>query len=83
MMKECFITTFDNPFNYFTQFDQWLAFDRINGYYTLELIGRLARLAPDLSEEEEDSELERVFDFIIEWHGDLYHKVYKDSKQNE
>lgn len=75
--KECFITTIDNPFDYFTQFDQWLAFDRLNGYYTLEYVARLIRLAPDMSEEEEDLEYERVFDSIIEWNGDFYKRIYK------
>lgn len=75
--KECFITTIDNPFDYFTQFDQWLAFDRLNGHYTLEYVARLIRLAPDMSEEEEDLEYERVFDSIIEWNGDFYKRIYK------
>ena len=75
--KEVFITTYDNPFDYFTQFDEWLAFDKNMGYNTLEYVGRLARLAPDLSEEEENLELERVFDSIIEWNGAFYKKVYE------
>ena len=76
--KETFITTTDNPFNYFTQFDDWLNYDRLMGYFTLEYVGRLAKLAPDISEEEEAEELERVFDSIIEWNGEMYKKVYKE-----
>lgn len=75
-MKEVFISTSDNPFDYFKQFDEWLAYDRQMGYFTLELVGRIAKLDPYLSEEEQDLELERVFDSIIEWNGDLYKKVY-------
>lgn len=78
-MKEAFITTHDNPFDYFKQFDEWLNYDRQMGYFTLELVGRLAKLAPELSEEEEKIELERVFDSIIEWNGDFYKKVYNSE----
>ena len=74
--KEVFISTIDNPFDYFTQFDEWLNYDRQMGYFTLEYVGRLAKLDPDLSEEEQDLELNRVFDSIIEWNGELYKKVY-------
>ena len=30
------ITTFDNPFNPFTQFTEWLLFDKEKGYTTCE-----------------------------------------------
>lgn len=76
-MKEVFITTHDNPYDYFKQFDQWLDFDRQKGYFTPEYVARLARLAPDLSEEEEQIEMENTFDKMIEWNGDFYKKVYK------
>lgn len=76
MPRDVFITTYDNPYDYFKQFDQWLNFDRQKGYYTLEYVGRLARLSHDLSDEEERLELESVFDSMIEWNGDFYKKVY-------
>ena len=75
-MTDVFITTYDNPYDYFKQFNQWLDYDRQKGYFTLEYVGRLARLAPDLSEEEEKLEMENTFDKIIEWNGDFYKKVY-------
>ena len=74
--KEVFITTIDNPYDYFTQFDEWLNFDRLKGYYTLEYLARLVHTAPDLSDEEERNEIERAIDSIIEWNGKLYKKVY-------
>ena len=76
MSKDVFITTYDNPYDYFTQFDQWLNFDRQKGYFTLEYVGRLAKLAPDLSEEQERNEMENTFDKMIEWNGTFYKKVY-------
>ena len=75
-MKDVFITTYDNPYDYFKQFDQWLNYDRQKGYFTLEYVARLARLAPDLSEEQERIEMENTFDKMIEWNGSFYKKVY-------
>ena len=75
-MNDVFITTIDNPYDDFKQFDQWLNFDHQKGYFTTEYVARLARLAPDLSEEEERIEMESVFDKMIEWNGKFYKKVY-------
>ena len=79
-MNDVFITTYDNPFDYFTQFDEWLNFDRQMGYFTLEYVGRLARVAYDMSDETERLELERVLDSILEWNGDMYKKVYSNQE---
>ena len=75
MSKQVFITTNDNPYDYFTQFKQWLDYDRQMGYFTLEYLARIVRLAPDLSEEEEQIEIESAIDSIIEWNGDVYKKI--------
>lgn len=83
MINEVFITTYDNPFDYWTQFDEWLAFDRQMGYYTLEYVGRLAKLSNDLSDEQEQQEIESVVDSIIEWNGSFYKKIYKLKNENQ
>lgn len=74
--KQVFITTHDNPYDYFTQFKQWLDYDRLMGYYTLEYLARIVKLAPDLSDEQEQEEIESAIDSIIEWNGSMYKKVY-------
>lgn len=80
MNDEVFITTSDNPYDYFTQFDEWLAFDRQMGYYTCEYLARITHLSHDLSDEQEQKEIENAIDSIIEWNGKLYKKVYKNKK---
>lgn len=79
--SEVFITTIDNPYNYFTQFKEWLDYDRLMGYFTLEYLGRIAKLADDLSDEEEQIEIESAIDKIIEWNGKFYKKVYKNEQK--
>ena len=76
--KDSFITTFDNPYNYFTQFDNWLAFDRNHGYYTLEYVARVCRSSNELGEEQQKKDLEEAFDSIIKWNGDMYKRIYKE-----
>ena len=76
MAKEVFITTTDNPFDYFKQFDDWLAYDRNMGHYTLEYLARLVHSSSELSDEDQQMEIEDAIDRIIEWNGDMYKKIY-------
>lgn len=36
--KEIWVTTYDNPYNPFTQYQHWLAYDESHGYCTSGLI---------------------------------------------
>ena len=80
-MKEVFITTHDNPFDYFTQFKEWLDYDRQMGYYTLEYLARIVKLSHNLSEEEEQIQIEHAIDSILEWNGKMYKKIYANQKE--
>lgn len=77
---ETFITTKDNPYNYFTQFEEWLNYDNLHGYHTLELVGRTVHTSYDLSEADQKEDFESAFNKIIEWHGNLYKKVRSSDK---
>ncbi len=44
------LTTVDNPYNPFTDWDEWYAFDASNGYHTPGLIARLTIDSDELSE---------------------------------
>jgi hypothetical protein len=52
-MVEYMLTTEDNPFNPWTQYDEWAAYDDAHGYGTLSLLGRIVRTSNDLSYAEE------------------------------
>ena len=60
------ITTIDNPYNPFDDFEHWLQFDTEKGYYTSSKLGRLTKLKNDMSQAEEDAEIERAIDRLIE-----------------
>ena len=64
-MKECMLTTFDNPFDYFEQFSSWFAFDKEKGYNSCEYLARIAQITDDMTEKERNAEIERAIDIII------------------
>jgi hypothetical protein len=46
-MKQVALTTTDNPFDYFKDFDRWRHFDEDEkGYFTLSYIARIANADP-------------------------------------
>lgn len=53
MIKQM-ITTVDNPFDPFTQFDEWFAWDEAAGYHTSSLLARVVRTSDALSEADQE-----------------------------
>ena len=80
MNKECRITTFDNPYDPFKQFDSWFLFDVEKGYNSCDYLGRIAKTSDQLSDEENNSEIERAIDEIIQYDFmNIYKKVVRDD----
>lgn len=78
MAKRIGITTFDNPYDPFDQFTLWFLFDVEKGYNTCSYLGRIANLYEDMTQKEEDEEVERAIDQIIENDFlNIYKKVSK------
>ncbi len=72
----CMLTTVDNPFNPFDDFDSWLMFDIEKGYNTCGMLARVAAIPDGLSQKEIDRLTESAIDKIIENDFlDLYKKV--------
>ena len=65
MANEVMLTTIDNPYNPFEQFDLWLLFDKERGYNTCEYLARIVNLTNDMSEKEIDVATDRAIDDII------------------
>ena len=66
-MVEYRLTTIDNPFDPFTQFDEWIMYDKDKGYDSSEYLARiLTDLPENLSEEEKNSRISDAIDLIIE-----------------
>ena len=52
-VKEYMLSTSDNPYNPFTQFREWYAFDVANGYNTCSYLARICEYTDDVSDREE------------------------------
>lgn len=79
MAKLCMLSTIDNPFNPFDQFIDWFMFDKEKGYDCDSRLMRIAKIESDMTEQEENVEIERAIDEIIKHDfTNTYIKVTKD-----
>ena len=83
MLTECKLTTIDNPFDPFEEFDSWFMFDIENGYKSCEYLARIAKLSDDMTESEVEEEIERAIDEIIYYDfRNIYKKVKREVSNN-
>ena len=80
MLKETdiLLTTKDNPYNPFTEYDEWKRFDEVDHrYYTEAYIARIVgMLDPDISDEELAHERMNAFKEIIKYNDELGMDIY-------
>lgn len=73
----CALTTFDNPFSPFDEFEQWFQYDCDKGYYSCSYLDRIAHTSDQLSEKENELIIEKAIDDIIKYDvRNIYKKVY-------
>ena len=65
-MMEHMLTTLDNPFDPFTQFDEWYQYDMNMGYHTMSYLARIVVTSDDLSEADQSAAIEMAIDEIIQ-----------------
>ncbi len=68
MSRICYLTTIDNPFNpsIDDQFNDWLMYDNQNKWNCNELLARYCFPSLSLTDHENDEEIERAIDEIVE-----------------
>ena len=67
MSKQVMLTTIDNPFDPVEQFDSWFLLDVEKGYNSCDYLGRIAKTSEQLSDDENNKEIERAIDEIIKY----------------
>lgn len=63
-MPKFMLTTIDNPFDPFTQFEDWLAFDEDQGYNTCGHLASAALTSNDLSDEDQDEAIDSAVEQV-------------------
>jgi hypothetical protein len=76
----CMLTTSDNPYDPFEQFQSWFLFDVEKGYNTCAYLGRIARTSEQLSDEENNIVVEEAIDEIIKYD---FRNIYKKVKRTD
>lgn len=78
-MKEVMLTTVDNPFDPFDDFDSWYRFDMDKGYNSCAYLDRISFESDAFSDEENMRTRERAIDDIIKYDFmNIYKKVVRD-----
>lgn len=61
------LTTYDNPYSPFDQFNDWLLFDIQMGYNSCDRLGRIVKLEDDMSDVEREKAMQAAIDEIIKY----------------
>ena len=79
MAKVTMLTTVDNPFDPFEQFNSWFMFDCEKGYNSYGKLMRLAEISEDMSSVEYNNAIENAIDRLIEIDFlDIFKKITKE-----
>lgn len=65
MIEEVMLTTVDNPFNPFEDFDNWFKYDIEKGYYSCSKLARLVKIQDGMTELEIAKATEDAIDELI------------------
>lgn len=78
-MEVFMLTTTDNPYDPFTQFDDWYAYDERHGYHTCGYVDRISKSSSDLSPSDQIKVTNDAIDEILKFNvlGN-YKKVIKN-----
>lgn len=88
-MRAVALTTSDNPYDVFDEFEEWFAYDERHGYHTCAYLDRSTFTSESLSDEENTRQIELGIDSIlrftpIAWYGEtLDDSVYYVKVERE
>lgn len=87
-MADVRLTTTNNPWDPFTHFQEWYAFDLAHDYGCCEYLARVLKIAPDFSENDIESLTEQAIDDIVALgvplsDGAFYKKVSRVASETQ
>ncbi len=78
MKDDIMLTTIDNPFDPFTQWDDWKRYDEDMKYFTCNYLARIAKTSDDLPAVDNEIAIENAINEIVNLNIlGIYRKVYK------
>ncbi len=84
MAKIVALTTNDNPYSPFDEFEKWFMFDNDHGYNSCSYLARVARTSDALTPQENSTALEEAIDDIVRLDfTERYKKVSKEVPDSE
>ena len=83
-MIQSLLTTVDNPYNPFEEWDEWFAFDARMGYHTPGLLARIAVSSDLLSDADQRLAIVSAMDEIVELNPlGVHRKVTREVPDDE
>lgn len=67
LSEQAMLTTVDNPYDPFTQFDEWYVWDITHGYNSCGLLARLAITSDNLSDADNRLAINMAIDDIVKY----------------
>ena len=59
------LTTIDNPYDPFTQFNEWYAYDEDRGYHSCAFLARIVITSDELSDADQEDAINSAIDEIV------------------
>ena len=77
---EVMLTTVDNPYDPFTQWNEWYEYDESSGYSTSSLLARITLSSDELSDSDQRIARDDAIDIIIREIGPgFYRRVTREN----
>jgi hypothetical protein len=74
---EYMLTTFDNPFDPFTEWDEWYMWDLNSGYHTPGLLARITHSSEEISDADQFDAIQNAIDEIVRENVSGMHRKIK------
>ena len=77
--EQAMLTTVDNPFSPFDQYEEWYEFDRSAGYHTPGLLARITKMSFNISDADQQVAIRQAMDEIVQYNVSGMHKLITRS----
>lgn len=78
-MAEYMLTTVDNPYDPFTEYDEWFNFDVSHGYNSTALLARVVVNSDDIADGDQLVAIQEAIDEIVKYNVSGMHRKAQPS----